>query len=274
MNGHDRSRQFYRWIDMSSRCTSWDLQLRLRSARAVVVGLGGTGGTAALALAASGVGQLHCVDYDVVELSNLNRQVMYDEDALGNPKVDVAVERLRRLHSDVHVTGQSMKVKDEGDLQRLVQDRDVLILCADNPGSIRAWANNVCLATRTPWVDAGYHGPVVTAAAYVPGVGACYECGWLAEYDKKRRDDPGLMYTLERRRSSAVTATSAGLSGHLAAHLAMAVITGVPRIEPGQIQGINLMAADHHFLISNEPHPRCPAGCGARTEMPRNGRHP
>lgn len=260
---YDRSRLFYRWVDLSPRTTSWEPQLRLRRARAVVVGLGGTGGAAALALAASGVGRLHCVDGDVVELSNLNRQVMYGEDDIGRAKVDVSVERLRRLNSDIEVTGERREVRNETDVRHLVDGCDVLVLCADQPGAIRAWTNRVCLETGTPWVDAGYHGPVVTAAAYTPGRGPCYECVWLAEYEKKRTDDPGLGYSVERESSSAVTAPSAGLSGHLAAHLAAAVITGVPAIEPGQMQGINLVAADQHFLISHPPHPRCPAGCGA-----------
>ncbi|MEU8023406.1 MULTISPECIES: ThiF family adenylyltransferase [Micromonospora] len=259
---YDRSRRFHRWIDLVPRATSWEPQVALKRARAVVVGLGGTGGAVALALAASGVGRLHCVDPDVVELSNLNRQTVYVEDDIGRPKVDAAVARLRRLNSDIEVTGERAEVRGPADLRRLVADRDVLVLCADRPGAIRAWANRVCLDTGTPWVDAGYHGPVVTAAAYLPGLGPCYECFWLAEHDKRRRDDPAAEYTVERESSSAVSAASAGLSGHLAAHLASALLTGVPAVRPGQLQGINLVAADQHFLIAHPPHPRCPAGCG------------
>ncbi|WP_405107379.1 ThiF family adenylyltransferase [Micromonospora sp. NBC_01405] len=259
---HDRGRRFHRWVDLVPRATSWEPQLALKRSRAVVVGLGGTGGAAALALAAGGVGRLHCVDPDVVELSNLNRQTMYVEDDIGRPKVDAAVARLRRLNSDIEVTGERSEVRGPGDLRRLVAGCDVLLLCADRPGAIRAWANRVCLGAATPWVDAGYHGPVVTAAAYLPGVGPCYECFWLAEHDKRRRDDPSAEYTVQRESSSAVSASSAGLSGHLAAHLATALLTGVPAVRPGQLQGINLVAPDQHFLIAHPPHPRCPAGCG------------
>jgi molybdopterin/thiamine biosynthesis adenylyltransferase len=78
----------------------------LRASRVTVVGVGGTGGVAALALAAAGVGQLHCVDPDVVDLSNLGRQVVYTEDDTGRPKVGGAVARLRRLNADIAVSGE------------------------------------------------------------------------------------------------------------------------------------------------------------------------
>jgi molybdopterin/thiamine biosynthesis adenylyltransferase len=256
---YDRSRLFYRWVDLTPRENSWTPQLRLREARAVVVGLGGTGGTAALALAASGVGTLHCVDGDVVELSNLNRQILYAEADLGRSKVDAAVARLRELNSDITVTGERRTIVGESDLYTLTAESDVLVLCADQPGEIRAWANRACLRRNLPWVDAGYHGPVPSAAAYVPGDGPCYECVWLREYEKWKDDHPDRGYTVERTSGNAVTAIAAGISGQLAAHLALALLTGVPRVEPGQIQGINLVAADHNYLIRHPRHPDCPA---------------
>jgi molybdopterin/thiamine biosynthesis adenylyltransferase len=258
---YDRSRRFYRWIDLSRRDDSWEPQLRLKGARVVVLGLGGTGGTAALALAASGVGRLHCVDGDVVELSNLNRQLQFDEGDLGGAKADVTAARLRRLNSEVTVTGETSTVTGTADLEALVHGCDVFLLCADQPGEIRAWTNQVCLRSGTRWVDAGYHGPAVHATAYVPGAGPCYECCWLHEHEQHRWLVPQRPYTVRRESISAVTAVSAGLSGHLAAHLAIALITGVPAVAPGQPIGINLAVQDTAEPPSFARHPRCPA-CG------------
>lgn len=95
---YDRSLAYFRWLDRHPRTSSWDSQLALLRARVTVVGVGGTGGVVALALTASGVGRIHCVDSDVVELSNLNRQVLYTEQDLGRPKVEAAVDRLRKLN--------------------------------------------------------------------------------------------------------------------------------------------------------------------------------
>lgn len=72
-------------LDLTPRASTWEPQERLRRALVTVIGVGGTGGVAALALAASGVGRLHCVDPDVVELSNLSRQVIYTEDDKRQP---------------------------------------------------------------------------------------------------------------------------------------------------------------------------------------------
>src|SRR5262249_57258164 len=129
---------------------------------------------AALGLVASGVGRLHCVDADTVELTNLNRQILYGESDLGRPKVEVAADRLRHLNSGVALTTARETVIGEADVRALASGCDVLVLCADRPSEIRLWANRACLATGTPWVDAGYHGPMVAAAAYVPGEGPCY----------------------------------------------------------------------------------------------------
>jgi molybdopterin/thiamine biosynthesis adenylyltransferase len=258
---YDRSRRYFRWVDLNRREHGWEPQLRLGGSRAVVVGLGGGGGTAALALVASGVGRVHCVDYDVVELSNLNRQVLYVEADVGRPKVQAAVQRLREVNSDVAVTGELRRIAEEADLRPLVEDCDVLLLCADQPAEIRMWANRACLATGTPWVETGYHGPVASATAYVPGRGPCYECVWLTEQERRYRADPEGRFGVQPNGHHAAIAPSAGLSGHLAAHLSMAVLTGVPPIEPGQTQGVNLMAADHHFLITDARRPDCPA-CG------------
>ena len=258
---YDRGMRFYRWACMSSLTDRWAPQLRLRAARVTVVGVGGTGGAAALALAASGVGTLHCVDRDVVELSNLNRQVLFTEADVGRSKVDVVVERLHALNSDIRVTGVSQGINGVEDLRPLVADCDLFLLCADQPGEIRAWTNRACLDAGTPWVDAGYHGPVARATAYLPGRGACYECGWLTEHDRHVAAGTAGEYTVVRDGSNAVYAPTAGLSGHLAAHLAVAVVTEAMPVLSGRTQGINLVSPDQHFLLSPDRRADCPA-CG------------
>jgi molybdopterin/thiamine biosynthesis adenylyltransferase len=258
---YDRGLRFFRWVDMVPRATPWEAQLRLKRARVVLVGLGGTGGHAALALVASGVGRLHCVDGDTVEWSNLNRQILYAETDVGRPKTAAAAARLRALNSDVDLTVTDRMLTGEADLRALAADCDVLMLCADRPSEIRVWANRACLAAGTPWTDAGYHGPMVTAAAYVPGGGPCYECVWAAEFGRRRAMGAQREYTLARGDTNAVTAASAGLSGQLAAHLAISLLTGAPSVRPGCIQGVNLVAPDHHIFLADPWRPGCPA-CG------------
>ncbi|MBW6439288.1 ThiF family adenylyltransferase [Actinoplanes hulinensis] len=260
---YDRGRQFYRWLDLRRRDNSWEPQLRLKQARVTILGLGGTGGTAALALAGSGIGRIHCVDGDTVELSNLNRQSQFDEADIGRPKAEATASRLRRLNSDIEVTSATLTITQPAQLPQLTRDCDVFLLCADQPGEIRAWVNEACLDTGTPWVDAGYHGPAVRASLYTPGHGPCYECEWRHEHDRHRDTLPERPYSTSRGSAAAVTAVSAGLSGHLAAHLTVALITGVPAVEPGRPIGINLAVQEAHDIPPYGKHPRCPA-CGGR----------
>ncbi len=259
---YDRGRRFYRWIDLRRRENSWEPQAALKAARVVILGLGGTGGAAASALAASGVGRVHCVDGDVVELSNLNRQIQFTEDDLGRSKAEVTAERLRRLNSDITVTSAKATVTSEADLERLVHGCDVFVLCADQPGEIRAWTNEVCLAAGTAWVDAGYHGPTVHATAYLPGAGPCYECCWLHEHEQHHDVVPRRPYTTHRGSVNAVTAVSAGLSGQFAAHLTTALITGIPAVAAGQPIGVNLASHEPYEPPAFTRHPRCPV-CGS-----------
>ena len=260
---HDRARGYYRWLDLASRESTWEPQARLRQARVTVLGVGGTGGTAALALAAAGVGELHCVDPDTVELSNLSRQVIYTEDDIGAPKADAAATRLSALNADIAVTAQRQRITSAADIAPLARDCDVLLLSADEPPDLRVWANRACLAAGRPWVDCGYHGPLVQVAAYVPGEGACWEC--LHDASRERQVAAGANPDDAHERglavSGATAAVPAGLSGYLAAHQVIALITGVPRVTPGVIQAVNLAALDTPFSCGERPARPCPA-CG------------
>ncbi|MBY8880934.1 ThiF family adenylyltransferase [Streptomyces sp. PLK6-54] len=257
-----------RWMDLSPRASPWSAQLRLRGARVLVVGVGGTGGAAAQILVASGVGLVHTVDPDVVELSNLNRQLLYRETDIGRPKTDAALAALRALNSDVTVTGQRREVRGPDDLAHLLTSRpapyDLLVLGADRPPEIRRWANRVCLALGTPWVEGGYRGPLVTAGVHVPGDGPCWECQRAGEAERRDlRLEPGQDEDAASPRMpwNPASAVTASLSGTLVAHAALALLTGVPPMRPGFRYGVNLMALQDPVL---QRHPRradCPA-CG------------
>jgi molybdopterin-synthase adenylyltransferase len=254
---------YFRWLDLTPRASSWEPQARLADARVTILGVGGTGGAAALALAASGVGHLRCVDHDTVELSNLSRQVLFSEDDIGKPKVDSAVARLHRLNSDIEITGQRLQATSVEDVAGLARACDVLLLAADRPPDLRVWTNRACIAANRPWVDAGYHGPLIQVGAFVPGVGPCWECTRLALRDGHTADGACPEDSPQRLEavSGAVGAVPAGMSGYLAAHQVTSLLTGVPPVVPGQIETINLAALDAPLVLHDPRHPQCQA-CG------------
>jgi molybdopterin/thiamine biosynthesis adenylyltransferase len=258
---YSRSRNYFRWVDLVPRASTWEPQVALRRAHVTVAGIGGTGGFAAIALAASGVGHLHCVDNDTVELSNLNRQVLFDEGDIGTSKVAAGVRRLQRLNSDITITGERVHIREAADMLPLAKDCDALLLAADNPPEMTVWTNRACLAAGTPWVDAGYHGPQATVGSYIPGTSACWECVRKTHDDRQQPLGVNYADAVQRPVENAVSAASAGLSGILAAHAVIALLTGVPPAAAGQVQAINLMQLNSPFVLSSARRPDCP-GCG------------
>ncbi|GGK84971.1 ThiF family adenylyltransferase [Sphaerisporangium melleum] len=265
---YSRGRAFFRWADVTPREHGWDAQLRLRASRVLVIGVGGVGASAAQALAASGVGFLHLVDDDRVELSNLNRQIVFTESDIGRPKATAAAERLRSLNSDIEVTGQVLRLRSERDLAALLPGFDVVAMCADEPrgdDGIRVWASRAGFAAGIPWVGGGYSGPIVSTGVYVPGRGACYQCVQRIEERRRARLaglPPGATGHPVNLGGPGVIATSAGMCGHLVAHGIIRLITEVPPVRAGFIQGVNLIAPEQPiFAEFPSGEPGCPV-CG------------
>lgn len=248
---YSRGVPLLRWMDRGPNRTAWTHQLSLAQSRVLLVGLGGAGGMAAQCLVASGVGQLHCVDPDTVELSNLNRQLLYREPDVGAAKAERALASLRALNTRVRVTAEQSEVTGTASLLRLLRSEapgggsyDLLVLCADRPADIRRWANEACLLTGTAWVEGGYRGPCVTVGVYRPGDGSCWECHRASDTETKELGlpagaDPDLVSP--RMDWSPANAVTANLAGTLIAHGAISLLTGVPGTEPGYRFGVNLV---------------------------------
>lgn len=132
----------------------WDLDGQETASRAhvLIVGAGGLGCPAALYLAGAGIGELTLVDDDVVEVSNLHRQIAYRESDVGKPKVMALAQQLQRLNSSVKINPIAERI-DEAWLQTHINERITMVLdCTDN-FSIRSALNKVCHAKQVPLVS-------------------------------------------------------------------------------------------------------------------------
>src|ERR1041384_3894795 len=129
-------------------------QQKLTDARVVIVGCGALGGTSAEQLARAGVGHLTVVDRDIVELSNLQRQVLFDEeDARANlPKAVAAERRLRRINSSIEIRGVVGDLNPENADELLNAD---LILDGTDNAQTRYLINDVAVKHGVPWIYAG-----------------------------------------------------------------------------------------------------------------------
>lgn len=149
-------------------------QERLKAARVLVVGAGGLGSPAALYLAAAGVGTIGIVDGDCVELSNLQRQVLFSEKDIGRSKATVARERLLDLNPTIDVIAHAEDLV-AANTRTTFQQYDIVLDGTDRIGS-RYLINDACVLLQRPLVTAAIHRFEGQAMTYVPGRGPCYRC--------------------------------------------------------------------------------------------------
>ena len=148
-------------------------QRKLMDAKVLVVGAGGLGGPVALYLALAGVGTIGLVDFDVVDLSNLQRQVLHNSETVGMPKVESAIQTLNRYNPEVNVVAHEFPINSENAMD-LIAQYDIVVNGADNFAT-RYLVNDAAYLSGKPVVDGSiliFDGQV---SVYEPGKG-CYRC--------------------------------------------------------------------------------------------------
>jgi molybdopterin/thiamine biosynthesis adenylyltransferase/rhodanese-related sulfurtransferase len=149
-------------------------QERLLGSKALFIGAGGLGSPAALYLAAAGVGTIGIVDFDVVDLSNLQRQILHTNDRVGERKVESAKKTINALNPDVNViTHEEMLVA--GNVDRIISGYDVIVDGTDT-FETRYLLNDAAVAKNIPVVHASvfrFEGQLTT---FIPFEGPCYRC--------------------------------------------------------------------------------------------------
>ena len=149
-------------------------QLKLRAAKVCVVGVGGLGNPITTRLVAMGIGKLRIVDRDVIELSNLHRQTLFDESDVGEVKVDVAAKKLRKLNQDVQVEAFPISVNDYTALE-VIDGCDIVIDALDSVNA-RYSLNKACVKKGIPFVTGAAVGVSGQVFTILPKKSACYHC--------------------------------------------------------------------------------------------------
>ncbi len=149
-------------------------QRALSEARVLVIGTGGLGSPTLLALAAAGVGTIGLVDDDVVEISNLNRQLLHSDEFLGRPKTDSAKSTLSRFNPDIELIPFAHRF-DAGLAEEIVPRFDILVDCVDNYAT-RIVANQFCTQYGKTLIEAGIEGMSGFVQIVIPGKTACFNC--------------------------------------------------------------------------------------------------
>jgi adenylyltransferase/sulfurtransferase len=151
-----------------------DGQRRIKCSSVLVVGVGGLGCSALMYLASAGFGRIVFIDNDVVEISNLNRQVLHWEEDVGRVKVESAIWKLKKINSNTQFEGLNAEFNEErGDY--LVRDVDVVLDCLDNFRT-RFVLNRLCVKYRKPFIHGAVYGLEGRLLTVIPGRGPCLQC--------------------------------------------------------------------------------------------------
>lgn len=238
-------------------------QEHLLAAKVVVVGCGATGTALSNLLVRAGVGHVRIIDRDFIELNNLQRQILFDEEDISAnlPKAEAAARKLRRVNSDVTVEGIVTDL-NPGNVLDLLGDADLVLDGTDN-FSTRFLLNDACLHLGKPWVYTGViasYGMTATlipdgAVAKLPGARSatgCLRC-FLTEIPA-----PGATPTCD---TAGVIGPGVALLTAVAGAEAMKLLSGKGQLNPGIIH-MDVWSHDYEkFTLAR--YPDCPA-CGAK----------
>jgi sulfur-carrier protein adenylyltransferase/sulfurtransferase len=199
-------------------------QAKLLDSKVLFIGAGGLGSPSSMYLAAAGVGTLGLVDDDVVDESNLQRQLLHNMERLGMPKVDSARKTLQLLNPDVKVIGHQERMSSENVL-RIIADYDVIVDGADNFPT-RYLLNDAALKLGKPVVHASifrFEGQVTT---FLPHTGPCYRCLYPDP------PPPGMAPSCQE---AGVLGVLPGLVGTMQANEAVKILLGIGETLSGRL---------------------------------------
>ena len=228
-----------------------DGQRALRRARVLLIGAGGLGSPAALYLAAAGVGTIGLVDFDRVDASNLQRQVLHGTKDVGRSKLDSARDRLKDVNPGVHVEGFPVRFT-AGNAREIAEGFDIIVDGTDNFGT-RYLVNDLCVLTGVPNVYGSIFRFDGQASVFATADGPCYRCLY------RQPPPPGLVPACAE---GGVLGVLPGLVGTIQATEAIKLITGAGTPLVGRLLLVDALHWRQR-VVKLRRDPECPA-CGTR----------
>lgn len=224
-------------------------QAKLLQAKVLLIGAGGLGSPAAYYLAAAGVGTIGLVDDDVVDMSNLQRQIIHNNERVGMSKVQSARETINTLNPDINVIGYETRVSSEN-IMDIIKDYDVVLDGCDNFPT-RYLVNDACVMAGIPNVHGSIFQFEGQASVFYPGRGPCYRCLF------PEPPPPGAAPSCQE---AGVLGVLPGLVGCVQALEAMKIILGVGKPLIGRMAYFDTLSMELRIhKLRNDP--KCPM-CG------------
>jgi len=229
-------------------------QQKIMDSTVLIVGLGGLGSPVAMYLASSGVGHLVLNDFDEVDLSNLQRQIVHTTTSVGTPKVESAIETLKALNPEIRLTGLNNKLNRE-EIFEQVSCADVVVDATDN-FDIRFAVNEACVNTRTALVSGAAIRMEGHLIVYRPDLddSACFRCLYSPE------DEPQ-----ERCSETGVLGSLCGTIGSLQATEVLKIIANLGPATYGRLVLFDAARTEWQEVRIHKD-PSCPV-CGNASQM-------
>jgi molybdopterin/thiamine biosynthesis adenylyltransferase/rhodanese-related sulfurtransferase len=224
-------------------------QQRLKASRVLLIGAGGLGSPLALYLAAAGVGTIGLVDFDVVDVTNLQRQIVHGSKDVGRPKLESARDRLKDLNPHVHVEGYETRLTSENALE-IVRDYDIVIDGTDNFAT-RYLTNDACVILGKPNVYGSIYRFEGQSSVFATEDGPCYRCLY------PEPPPPGLVPSCAE---GGVLGVLPGLVGTIQATEGIKLLLGIGEPLIGRLLLIDALSMQFRTMRLRK-NPNCPA-CG------------
>ncbi|GEB33219.1 MULTISPECIES: ThiF family adenylyltransferase [Brevibacillus] len=153
------------------------VQEQLSGKKVTILGMGAFGSTVLANLVGVGIEQIKLVDFDRVELNNLNRQMLFNEADVGRLKVEAARDFIARLHSGVAIETETMQIGSSADVEQVIAGSDLVVLAADQPFFVLPrWVNRACVNLGIPYIAGGFN--LIEGQFFLvdPGKTGCLDC--------------------------------------------------------------------------------------------------
>ncbi|MFC5470446.1 HesA/MoeB/ThiF family protein [Cohnella suwonensis] len=244
----------------------WEIQRGLNQAKITVIGVGTLGSGVLFNLAGLGVDSVRIVDFDRVELSNLNRQLLYNEEDIGRRKIDAAKDFIRRFHSRMELECIPGEISSAEDAENAIADSDLVVLSADQPHFLlERWVNQACVKHGIPFIGGGVNAAEGQLYTVVPGKTGCLDCNYLL---LSRQDEDYLQFLQSyvssgfKMPSTAIAPNYMLLTGMLCGEAVRMIARTNPVQSEGKVVSIHFETFRTEIKMDfSSPSPDCPT-CG------------
>ncbi len=225
-----------------------DFLKRIVNSNIMIIGLGGAGTNFLYNMMSWGVKKIVGIDFDKVEISNLNRQIFFEEKHVGEYKVDVIKKNINKFNSSINFIPINKKITNKEEIKQLINQNEIdYVLCsADSPQFwILKWCNEACIDTHTTWSYTGMSEYITRFQTIIPGETSCYEC-WEREIntDEESKEKYDILLNNEHRAENDCILANSSLAASLLSFDVIKILGELPKTN---IMSINNKVNFDHF---------------------------